>query len=542
MNKVGILTSLDIFGITFNFRYNGESKYKTKIGGLLTIVYLIIIFSLFMGFGIDLYERKNPRVSFNTKMEPYEQRNLSNQNFTLAYRIEDQSGQMVERSEIIYIELSIYSTKLLDTGVWDELKFNIQEPRRCKELPSTTEKEKYYNISLQQWYCVDFDNVTLGGNWDGNFVNGLQINTYQCQNKTNAFGKNMTCLPQEELNKAFYNEITSSNFFFSYLYLEDLPTMDDYEAPLKSNLINRYEMLNLQITKRAVHTYKEVEVKNDVGWLFASLNSDYMYASDQIMPDFTPKDIVDQDILFTYLLYFSKKHDIYNRSYTKVQEVFAAIGGFSKFFYTMIYFLYSWISITLKNVKLINSFQFDDEMIEDVYPPEENKINHINHIRVSSLSPVNLSKFNILSRQSHMNIINYKPQEKTKRSYCSKILFACCHYHKKNDTKLINYPKYREYFEKALNVFTYFNFLHEFQQMKKVMLNENQLEIFNAIKCKLKDSENFDNDTDSIAKSEMTKKKISTYYSNLQSNNQLDNVSKKIFNLLNKNTQKAIFG
>jgi len=96
---------LDIFGINYNFLLNGKDKQRTFTGAWLTIIYYMIVVGLFLGFGIDLYQRKNPRVLLNTESQPFSLVKLSNSNFTYAYRIEDQTGN-------IFLDESIVTTKI----------------------------------------------------------------------------------------------------------------------------------------------------------------------------------------------------------------------------------------------------------------------------------------------------------------------------------------------------------------------------------------------------------------------------------------------
>ena len=39
--------------------------------------------------------------------------------------------------------------------------------KKCSELPYFIEKQETFNTSLENWNCIDFDDVYLGGNWDG---------------------------------------------------------------------------------------------------------------------------------------------------------------------------------------------------------------------------------------------------------------------------------------------------------------------------------------------------------------------------------------
>ena len=226
---------LDLFGLNYEFLIDGETNYKTNTGGYITISYFIICVGLFFGFGIDFYQRNNPKVVFDTKIADYTKVYLSNKNYTLAYRVEDNNGIIVLNTSVVEPILNYFYSYIDNTtGVWISVFDYRVNKTRCKELPNIKEKELYYNISLTDWYCVYFDNLNvLGGNWDGNFVYGIYIDTHQCTNST---GNNNSCLPYQNISDKYQNNVTGNNLFFSFLYLEGLPMMSDYNNPLKTHL------------------------------------------------------------------------------------------------------------------------------------------------------------------------------------------------------------------------------------------------------------------------------------------------------------------
>jgi hypothetical protein len=327
------------------------------VGALLTIIYLVIFVALFFGFGVDLYQRKKPKVSFNQETGAYKKASISNKNFTYAYRVEDTFGYQVEDESVIYQETTVFQFEM-EKGNWALKGYKIMPNKKCGEFPEFKEKEAKFNISMGNWYCLDAENLTMGGQWDGNFIYGVQINTRQC---TTQSGRN--CSSQEKMKTAFINNITSSNFFYSDLTLKVLPSMDDFEAPLKSSLINHYDMLHIGVTKRKVTTFKTTSIVNDIGWFFNDIIEDSIYTVDTISPDFSLKLPWEQDILFTQFLYFGKNFEVYNRSYTKIQEVFATIGGFSKSFYFAIFLIYNLSYSCYKNLLLISHVPISDSEV-----------------------------------------------------------------------------------------------------------------------------------------------------------------------------------
>jgi len=89
------IRKFDIFGISYSFLIENQSKFKTIFGGWITIFFYIVLLALFFSFGVDFYQRKNPKISLNSKNIQHKEVNFSNQNFTLAFRIEDEFGLQV---------------------------------------------------------------------------------------------------------------------------------------------------------------------------------------------------------------------------------------------------------------------------------------------------------------------------------------------------------------------------------------------------------------------------------------------------------------
>ena len=250
--KWNLFPLLDIFGVNYQFLIEGKESSQTYTGAWITIFYGLIVIGLFFGFGIDLYQRKNPRVSLNSETQPYSLYTMANKNFTYAFRIEDKNGATFLDESIVTTKI-YYQYYILKNGTWELQILETLQRKRCHDLPNYKEKEALYNISLNSWYCINFDNITWGGNWDGNFVAFFQVNAEQCINSTS---NNFSCSSQQTISNAFINEITSGNLFYSDLSMYVQPALNNYTEPLGSVLINNYQMLNMQITKRKVQTYK----------------------------------------------------------------------------------------------------------------------------------------------------------------------------------------------------------------------------------------------------------------------------------------------
>jgi len=374
-----LIKKLDLFGISYNFQFDSQEKYKTFTGGVISILFYLITVVLFVGFGRNMYNRKNPKVSFSSDITNYEKTLIANKNFTLAFRVEDILGIQITNSSILFQQVSFFHQEIKENGEWSLVSFDDNQTllySKCSEMADTPDKERSYNFSLDAWYCVNFDNRTLGGNWDGNFLYAFEIQTRLCTSKTNknntqsnnhrslneehgASASGFECLEPSELRKKFRNDIYGGpNLFFSYLFMESSPVMDNFEKPIKSYLVNNYEYLNMKLLKNSAQIFKTVTIDNDKGWLFEEVENTNYVSNDYIIKDFSPKEEDDDNLLYSHTIYLGKKRDIYTRSYLKVQELFANVGGFAKLLLMIINFAGFFLNDIAKSLLVLERFEF----------------------------------------------------------------------------------------------------------------------------------------------------------------------------------------
>jgi hypothetical protein len=523
------LNKVDSFGVSFNFQINTRDKFKTTLGALFTIIYYLVIFSLFLALGEDVYQRKKPKVTLNTDIKDYREIQLSNKNFTYAYRVEDNDGLPII-DDTKFQQKVLYFHYEMKNGTWNNLILKILPPIKCSELSYYKERVAYFNISLENWNCVNFDNITLGGNWDGNFVYGFEIITHQCQN-----GTGVICSPQEEINNLFSPENQNRRIFYSDLSMEVYPSMDDFNEPLKTHLVNNYELLNIGLTKRNIKTYKSTQMINDVGWFFPDyLSQDLIISTDISKNDFTFKS--EKSIqLFSQFVYLGRKVDTYNRSYTKIQEAIAAVGGFSRILYILLNFLFYYAAQTYRNLFLLSNLFYENDEInkcDNNFRSVSNNCNSNNVLNNNELNRINLFNndfnkkkilinFNNIESKNKFvmqtevkadsnNLVNIK-SENMKENVNNKIFLTnvqlnsdkkpnkisyfdyfkdkyCCTRSKnevgKNHLGMIK--DYQSYFSKCLNILTYFKIQNEFTNLKQVLLDEHQRQMIETQNHKIK--------------------------------------------------------
>ena len=112
-SKFEFLRPLDIFGYKFSILYKGQPSYKTKIGGLSSILSLTLSIASLLYLSQNFIHKTNPRISSRQTADNGEDSFiLNNTNFAFAFNIEG-----LDQAEIL-------SNKWFTT----ELYFTLEDP------------------------------------------------------------------------------------------------------------------------------------------------------------------------------------------------------------------------------------------------------------------------------------------------------------------------------------------------------------------------------------------------------------------------------
>ena len=65
------MKKIDVFGITFNFKYKSKDKYSTYIGGIFVLLFSILACYMGIYYFIPFYKRKNFTILYYTMNLPY---------------------------------------------------------------------------------------------------------------------------------------------------------------------------------------------------------------------------------------------------------------------------------------------------------------------------------------------------------------------------------------------------------------------------------------------------------------------------------------
>ena len=195
------LKSIDALGGHFNFNYQGKEVLQSSFGGFITIFISIITALLIIGFGQDFYKRINPVVNQETltyKKQPNFQ--LDNKNLTLAFRFEDEHGNLIENEDLLYITFEIWNFTKQDQIMWNQ---NIS----FSELHYFNE-ELFYSkselINYSNWLCPELNGISFGGSWDSDIISMVVAKANKCP-EGSFNNKGIPCGKEEEFQSLLKN-------------------------------------------------------------------------------------------------------------------------------------------------------------------------------------------------------------------------------------------------------------------------------------------------------------------------------------------------
>ena len=98
-----ILQSIDQFGIPFQLRTLKKDKFKTALGGCLSLLCIFLVAFISIFFGNDFYNKTNPNVVSSEKV--YKTTNkvdIMKSTIEFMFRVEDSKKNLIEPETIPY--------------------------------------------------------------------------------------------------------------------------------------------------------------------------------------------------------------------------------------------------------------------------------------------------------------------------------------------------------------------------------------------------------------------------------------------------------
>ena len=220
------------------------------------------------------------------------------------------------------------------------------------------------NKDISDMSCIKFNNTKLGGYWDANFLNYIQIIFSPCKNTTE---NGNSCLNPYLAAQILDSQLISFNIYTNVYYTD----LNDYDNPLKSLLSNIYSYVDTESSKNMKLFYKLANISTDLNYIVQDPKQYSIFGVDNFLNDILKvnpsfENATDDTNIALMEIYFSNNIETFNVTYLKLQEILATLGGILNFLVIILKNVSSSINIHYRNLEIFNElFDFNELKNED---------------------------------------------------------------------------------------------------------------------------------------------------------------------------------
>ena len=327
-----ILKYMDLFGIHFHFYIGNKRKLYTSYGGIISLICIFCCVLIFFILTFKEISHKNPISNMSSISQAgYHKVTFKDEKIWIPWRIIDFEKKFINYSH------ALYPTIYIKQGEKDNIenrfifKTQIINYTLCNETDfASRAKNHFIDVALNELYCIEFDNIELGGGWNADFLNYLQLDIYT------------------------YNdgiEYVKNTWAFEYFYpiVEYQPT--NYENPILVIYKNHFYNLSSQLNKDERMYVQEYVLNDDKGlvfnddknssfWGYFSSDFDILYSNDDLLNE------KHSSKLYSLSVYLDSGKILYTRRFNKIYTVIANVFPLFNF----VFFVFDSFSYMIKTI------------------------------------------------------------------------------------------------------------------------------------------------------------------------------------------------
>ena len=313
----------DFYSISPSSRitFQNNRHFSSWIGRFLTLLTLTSFIGAFIYFGLNMMMHNNPNTIIAEQYQNNpEYLNITKENFFIAFGMKNiTSGDFIIDESIYVPELSIISKNKSMLWLNNVTKITIG-PCEESDKPTTGNLVEYFSTNpITGMYCIkDYFPVEMMGSEDSPYYEYISMSLNTCVNNVNNTGQS-SCKSEEEI-ESFINEnefvVMMTSFAVDPFNYE---TPFDQHGSLVSIPTNTFLLALLELS------FQQLLVNTDDGVVFQNQNAQkgLSQSTEQIFYDQRN----DGDPFVQLIFNVDKVRKVYQRTYSKLQEVLANTGG-----------------------------------------------------------------------------------------------------------------------------------------------------------------------------------------------------------------------
>lgn len=345
------ISVIDLYSQGVELTINGERRSNTILGGILTIITVAVLISLFVINGEDLYYHTNPNISTDRKysIESHDIY-LNRSTFPISFLLTANDNEAVIKPQYFTFKITYYSGDTEFDLNEEELQYEYCNSSLHFPLVST----QFDNGGYVNAYCLVNDSLLIKGTWSENYISYLSIKLFYCKNKEDA----KQCAPQEEIE----NFIQEGELYFNLIFMDSSFSPNDYLEPISRNINIQYTSVAIGFTKLLEFYLMPSNLSTDDGLIWNLAKTQTVVSVDSFTDDFQTLNTENsENYIAEFTINSSKASEETKREYTKIQTLMANIGGIGNFLMIFFKIICYKFSIEKRDEAILNKI-FDFEL------------------------------------------------------------------------------------------------------------------------------------------------------------------------------------
>ena len=222
-----IIKYLDMFGVKFSFYIEKSRKLNSFKGGVLTLIAIFLSFIFFLIMSLDDLKRITPLTNISSyRPEEYQKINLGKEKIWIPWRIRDYSNNFINHTNILYP--FIYNYYGIKNNINEGFDFKIKPLNYtlCNQT-SFINRPDIINIdsSLDELYCIEMDDIDIGGDWASDYLSYIEFNLYLCKEGIDYDENNPYCTRNENISNylGYNNSLIISLYYPVIQFRANMP-------------------------------------------------------------------------------------------------------------------------------------------------------------------------------------------------------------------------------------------------------------------------------------------------------------------------------
>jgi hypothetical protein len=322
---------LDYFSKHYEINFLKKNTFHSKLGIFCTFIMCSIGLSILINQGFEVIERKKPKVNRDIIINPSPLNySITDEFMPLAINIRNINYLPLSfddsyiKFEINHFVLNKFITK---DGVGSSyVEFISLDYEYCNEsylkrfnkynnMTEITLKNDFFSL-----FCIKDTNRKIGGAYNAPYFSNLVYQLKKCQNTTE---NSNHCKPQEEIDN-LVNSLSVSLLYLNY----NVQTTNSAD-PFVPFLDSFWFLLDSKQYKFVDIFSSILKLETDEGWILESIKTEERFVFERTKEQSTI--LSNSPMIFEIYVSVSTNTQFISRSYMKVQDVAAVVGGILKF-------------------------------------------------------------------------------------------------------------------------------------------------------------------------------------------------------------------